>query len=108
MRDSIDWNDYGRYCNVPSKYAVPKGVYNIQMSKANSTDAEKINSIHQIAPNKKYSTTVVKSLFDWAELILYRDSSYVENIAKTFEKKKKNFPPHYKMTNVSYKKKETK
>jgi hypothetical protein len=41
MKDSIDWNDYGQYCNVPSKYAVPKGVSNIQMSKANSTDAEK-------------------------------------------------------------------
>jgi hypothetical protein len=89
MKESIDWNDYGRYCNVPSKFAVPKGVYNIHMSKANSTDAEKIDSIDSIAPNKKYSTKVVKSLFNWAELILYRESSYVENIAKTFEKKEK-------------------
>ncbi len=90
MKESIDWNDYGQYYNMPSNYAVPKGVYNIHMSKANSTVAEKIDSIDSIAPNKKYSTKVVKSLFNWAELNLYRESSYVENIAKTF-KKMKNF-----------------
>jgi hypothetical protein len=52
MRETIDWNDYGRYCNVPSRYAVYKGVSNIHMSKANSTDAEKIDSIDSVAPNK--------------------------------------------------------
>jgi hypothetical protein len=50
---------------------------------------EKIDSIDCVAPNKKYSTKVVKSLFDWAELILCRENSYVENIAKSFENKKR-------------------
>ena len=109
MKETIDWNDYGRYCNVPLRYAVNKGISNIHMSKANSTDPEKIDSIDCVAPNKKYSTKVVKSLFDWAELILCRENSYVENIAKSFEnKKKKNFPQQYKMTTHSYKKTETK
>ena len=87
MRESIDWNEYGQYCNVSSKYAVSKGVYNIHMATATSADGEKIDSIDCVKPNKKYSTKVVKSLFNWAELILYRESPYVENIAKTFEKK---------------------
>ena len=87
MKESIDWNDYGQYCNVPSKYAVPKGVYNIHMSKANSTNAEKLIQLTASHQTKKYSTKVVKSLFDWAELILCRENSYVENIAKTFENK---------------------
>ncbi len=110
MKETIDWNDYyGRYCNVLSRYAVPKGVSNIHMSKANSKDAEKIDSIDSVAPNKKYSTKVVKSLIDCVELILCRENSYVENIAKTFEnKKKKHFPLHYEMTYDSYKKKEMK
>ncbi len=60
MRESIDWNDFGRYCNVPIKFAVQKSVYNDHMSKANTINAVKIKSIDSITPNRKG----VKSLFD--------------------------------------------
>ncbi len=74
----IDWNDFGQYCNVPVKFAVPKGVNNVHMSKANTANAVKVESFESIKPNKKDSKEVVKSLFRWAERILYRESPYVQ------------------------------
>ncbi len=47
----IDWNDSGRYCNVPIKNAVVKGVNHVHMSKANTKIAVKIKSFHSIKPN---------------------------------------------------------
>jgi hypothetical protein len=41
IKESIDWNDFGQYCNVPLKYAVTKGVNNVHMSKANTENAVK-------------------------------------------------------------------
>ncbi len=51
----IDWNDSGRYCNVPVKFAVSKGVNHVHMSKANNKNAVKIESFDSIKPNKKQS-----------------------------------------------------
>jgi hypothetical protein len=85
IKESIDWNDFGRYCNVPLKHAVTKGVNNVHMSKANTANAVKIDSFDSIKPNRKDSKKVVKSLFEWVERILYRESPYVQDIAKSIE-----------------------
>ncbi len=85
----IDWNDSGRYCNVPIKNAVVKGVNQVHMSKANTKIAVKIESFHSIKSNKKDSKKVVKSLFEWAERILYWESAYVQDITKSIEEGKK-------------------
>ena len=63
IKESIYWNDFGQYCNVPLKHAVTKGVNNVHMSKANTANAVKIESFDSIKPNKKDSKKVVKSLF---------------------------------------------
>ena len=89
IKPSIDWNDLGRYCNVPSKYAVEKGVSNVHMAKANTTTAVQIETFDNIKPNKKDSKTVVKSLFDWAERILYRENDYVDELTNSIERGKK-------------------
>jgi hypothetical protein len=52
------------------------------MSKANTANAVKIKSCDSIKSNKKDSKKVVKSLFEWAERILYQVSPYVQDIAK--------------------------
>jgi len=112
--NSLNWNDYGRYCNVPAKYAVQRGIYNVHMSKATDTNPEKITSLQCIPPNKKDSKKVVKSLLDWADLILLNEDTYVKEIANKIDNKKKTtlktptFPARYEMTRRSYKKKETK
>ena len=87
---SIDWNDIGRYCNTQQKHAVKKGVNNIHMSKAAATSLRKITSFDDIKQNKKDSDKVVKSLYDWAVMILHRDIPYVQDITKSIEGKKKN------------------
>ena len=51
----IDWNDLGRYCNVPQKFAVAKGVNHVYMAKANNKNAVKIESFDDIKPNNKDS-----------------------------------------------------
>jgi hypothetical protein len=53
IKEPIDWNDFGRFCNVPVKFAVTKGVNNVHMSKANTANAVKIKSFDSIKPNKK-------------------------------------------------------
>jgi hypothetical protein len=60
----INWNDSGRYCNVPVKFAVSKGVNYVHMTKTNNKNAFKIESFDSIKPNKKSSKKVVKSLFE--------------------------------------------
>jgi hypothetical protein len=98
----IDWNDSGRYCNVPVKFAVSKGVNHVHMSKANNKNAFKIESFDSIKPNKKHSKKVVKSLFEWAERILYRETAYVQDITKSIEKGTKSTPTKYTMTDKNY------
>jgi len=102
IKPSIDWNDLGRYCNVPYRYAVEKGVSNVHMAKANSTTAAQIETFDNIKPNKKNSTTVVKSLFEWAERILYRENDYVDELTNSIERGKKSMPPKYEMTDKNY------
>jgi hypothetical protein len=102
LKESIDWNDFGRYCNVPVKFAVSKGVNNVHMSKANTANAVKIETFESIKPNKKYSKKVVKSIFEWVERILYRESPYVQDIAKSIERGSKSLPPKYNMTDKHY------
>ncbi len=45
---------------------------------------------------------VVKSLFEWAERILYRESVYVQDITKSIEKGTKSMPTKYTMTDQNY------
>ncbi len=104
IKESIDWNDFGQFCNVPLKYAVTKGVNNVHMSKANTANAVQIESFDSIKPNRKDSKKVVKSLFKWAERILYRESPYVQDIAKSIERGSKSLPPKYDMTDKNYQK----
>ena len=59
------------------------------MLKANTKIAVKIESFHSIKPNKKDSKKVVKSLFKWAERILYWESAYVQDITKSIKEGKK-------------------
>ena len=73
---SIDWNDNGRYCNAQQKNVVKKGVNNIHMSTAAATSLRKITSFDDIKPNKKDLDLVIKSLYDWAVMILHRDLPY--------------------------------
>ena len=98
----IDWNDSRRYCNVPVKFAVSKGVNHVHMSKANNKNAFKIESFDSIKPNKKHSKKVVKSLFEWVERILYWESAYVQDITKSIEKGTKSTPTKYTMTDQNY------
>jgi hypothetical protein len=69
---SIDWNDNGRYCNAQQQNAVKKGVNNIHMLKAAATSLRKITSFDDIKPSKKDLDKVIKSLYDWAVMILLR------------------------------------
>jgi len=87
---SIDWNDNGRYCNTQQKLAVRKGVNKIQMSKAAATSLRKIPSFDDIKPNKKVLDRVIKSLYDWAVMMLHWDNPYVQDITNSIEGKKKN------------------
>ena len=98
----IDWNDSGRYCNVPVKFVVSKGVNHVHMSMANNKNALKIESFDNIKPNKKKSTTVVKSLFEWAERILYRENDYVDELTNSIKRGEKSMPPKYEMTDKNY------
>ncbi len=98
IKESIDWNDLGQYCNVPLKFAVTKGVNNVHMSKANTANAVKIDSFDSIKPNKKDSKKVDKSLFEWVERILYWENPYVQDIAKSIERGSTRLPPKYDMT----------
>ncbi len=82
-KSQIDWNDSGKYCNIPVKFAVSKSVNHVHMSKANNKNSTKIESFDSIKPDKKNSKKVVKSLFEWAERILYRESVYVQDITKS-------------------------
>ena len=68
--------------NYHNKKVVRDMVRLLMMSKANTANAVKIDSFDSIKPNRKYSKKVVKSLFEWAERILYRESSFVQDIAK--------------------------
>ena len=72
------------------------------MSKANNKNAFKIESFDSIKPNKKHSKKVVKSLFEWAERILYWESAYVQDITKSIEKGTKSTPTKYTMTDQNY------
>ncbi len=49
----------------------------------------KITSFDDIKPNKKDLDLVIKSLYDWAVRILYRDLPYVQDITNSTEGKKK-------------------
>jgi hypothetical protein len=60
------------------------------MSKVNTKIAVKIESFHSIKPNKKDSKKAVKSLFEWAERILYRESAFVQDITKSIEEGEKH------------------
>jgi hypothetical protein len=86
---SIDWNDNGRCCTAQQKLAVKKGVNNIHMSKSTATKLRKITSFDNIKPNKKKFHLVMKSLYDWADRILYRDLPYVQDITNSIEGEKK-------------------
>ncbi len=102
IKELIDWNDFGQYCNVPLKFAVTKGVNNVHMSKANTANAVKIEFFDSIKPNKKDSKKSVKSLFEWAERILHWESPYVQDIAKSIERGSTSLPPKYNMTDKNY------
>ena len=97
-KSQIDWNDSGQYCNVPVKFAVSKSVNHVHMSKANNKNASKIESFDSIKQDKKNSKKVVKSLFEWAERILYRENDYVDELTNSMERGKKSMPPKYEMT----------
>jgi len=64
-------------------------VNNIYMAKATATTLLKITSFDDIKPNKKDFHLVMKSLYDWADRILYRDLPYVQDITNSIEGKKK-------------------
>ena len=74
----------------------------VHMSKANNKNAFKIESFDSIEPNKKHSQKVVKSLFKWAERILYWESAYVQDITKSIEEGKKSMPTKCTMTDKDY------
>ncbi len=74
------------------------------MSKANTANAVKIDSFDSIKPNRKDSKKVVKSLFQWAERILYWESPYRQDITKSIEKGSNSLPPKYDMTDKNYQK----
>lgn len=99
----IDWNDLGRYCNVPQKFAVKQGVNDVYMAKANNKNPVKIESFDDIKPNNKDSKKVVKSLFEWADKILDRESVYMQDITKSIEKGgNTSKPTKYTMTAKNY------
>ena len=99
----IDWNDVGRYCNVPQKFAVKQGVNDVYMAKANNKNPVKIESFDDIKPNNKDSKKVVKSLFEWADKILDRESVYMQDITKSIEKgENTSKPTKYTMTAKNY------
>ena len=109
--DGLNWNDKGRYCNAPKRLEVKGHVNNMFMQLANNKggDFYKITLFGDLKPNKMDSEKVVKSLYDWAEMILYRDNSYVQKITKSIDgkrKKKRNAKqsmPQYTMSSVNYK-----
>jgi len=72
------------------------------MSIANTKTAVKIESFHSIKQNKKDSKKVIKSLFEWVERILHRESAYVQDITKSIEEGKKSMPTKYTMTDKDY------
>ena len=59
------------------------------MAKATATALRKITSFDDIKPNKKDFHLVMKSLYDWADRILYWDLPYVQGITNSIEGKKK-------------------
>ena len=92
---SSDWNDNGKYCNAQQKLAVKKGVNNIHMSKATATSLHNITSFYDIIPNKKKLDLVIKSLYDWAVMILCQDLPYVQDLTNSTESKKKSSRVYY-------------
>jgi hypothetical protein len=64
-------------------------VNNIHTSKAAITSLSKITSFDNIRPNTKDLDLVIKSLFDWAVMILHWDLPYVQDIMNSIEGKKK-------------------
>ena len=89
--EGLDWNDNRRYVNAPIRLAVKGGVNNIYVRKANNKGGfYKISTFDDLKPNRMDSDKVVKSLYDWAEMILYWDVTYVQEITKSIEGKKNN------------------
>jgi len=101
-----DWSDVGRYFTQPPIKAVSKGVNHVHMSKAKTPVVQRMKSFDDVIPKKtgKGTEKVIRSLLEWADMILFRENAYVEDIVthslkegeasirKTYAmKKKENF-----------------
>jgi hypothetical protein len=101
-----DWSDVGRYFTQPPNKAVSKGVNHVHMSKAKTPVVQRMKSFDDVIPKKtgKGTEKVIRSLLEWADMILFRENAYVEDIVthslkegeasirKTYAmKKKENF-----------------
>jgi len=77
-----DWGDMGRYFTQPPNKAVSKGVNHVHMSKARSPVVQKMKSFEDVIPKKTGRGTekVIRSLLEWADMILFRENEYVKDI----------------------------
>ena len=77
-----DWSDMGRYFTQPPNKAVSKGVNHVHMSKAKNQVVQRMKSFHDVIPKKTGRGTekVIRSLLEWADMILFREHEFVEDI----------------------------
>ena len=77
-----DWSDMGRYFTQPPNKAVSKGVNHVHMSKAKNQVVQRMKSFHDVIPKTTGRGTekVIRSLLEWADMILFREHEYVEDM----------------------------
>ena len=76
-----DWSDLGRYISQPANKQVNKGMNHVHLTSVTKV-VHRMKSFHDIEPKKKGkgANKVVRSLLEWADMILCRDNNYVDEI----------------------------
>ena len=81
ISSQADWSDLGRYFAQPQSKQVSKGMNHVHLTSVTKV-VHRMKSFHDIEPKKKGkgANKVVRSLLEWADMILCRDNNYVDEI----------------------------
>ena len=100
LSSQTDWSDMGRYFTQPPPKAVSKGVNHVHMSVAKKNVVVRMKSFHDVIPKKTGRGTekVIRSLLEWADMILIREQENVEDmVTHLFKEGEKSIRNKYAM-----------